>query len=112
MQLLRYFIHLTFCLFVSLNRSLDFREMQLAKMLNSVIYLSISILGEGVGAREEKGGREARENRTESVILEKERKDFFRDGSTKEDFVGEEEKERAERSLIGANKIANIEISI
>ena len=81
-------------------------------MLNSVICLSISILGEGVEARKNEGSIAARENRTESVILEKERKDFFRDRSTEEDFVGEEEKERAERSLIGANNIASIRTSI
>ena len=63
-------------------------------------------------ARKNEGSIAARENRTESVILEKERKDFFRDRSTEEDFVGEEEKERAERSLIGANNIASIRTSI
>ena len=65
-----------------------------------------------MGAREEKGGREARENRAESVILEKERKDFFQDGTTEENLIAVEERERAERSLIGANNIASIRTSI
>ena len=87
-------------LLLSLYTNLDFREMQLAKMLNSVIFLSI--LGEGVGAKKEEGSRDVRENRTDSVTLENERKEFFRDRSTEEDLVAVEDRERAERSLIGA----------
>ena len=70
-------------------------------MLNSVIFLSI--MGEGVDAKKEEGGREAAmgENQIKSATLEKEMKDFFRDGTTEEDLVLEEERERAERSLIG-----------
>ena len=68
--------------------------MQVTKMLNSAILLSV--MGEGVGARKE--DRAARENRTESVTLETKTKVFFGD-----EPVAVEEKDRAERSLIGAS---------
>ena len=63
----------------------------MTKMLNSAILLSV--MGEGVGAR-----KEDRAARTESVTLEKKTNAFFGDES-----VAVEEKDRAERSLIGAS---------
>ena len=63
----------------------------MTKMFNSAIFLSV--MGEGVGAR-----KEDRAARTESVTLEKKTNAFFGDES-----VAVEEKDRAERSLIGAS---------
>ena len=85
----------------------------MTKVLNSAIFLSMmgkrvaaSMMGEGVGARKE--DRAARDlNRTKSATLQKKTKEFFGD-----EPVAVEERNRAERSLIGASVNAQYQVYI
>ena len=71
--------------------------MELTRLLNSIIFLSM--VGRGVGAKKEK---------EESEIFESE---IFQDGLTEEENTWEERK-RAERSLIGGESFNQQLISI
>ena len=77
--------------------SISETNMELTRLLNSIIFLSM--VGKGVGARKEK---------EESETFESE---IFQDGLTEEENTWEERK-RAERSLIGGESFDQQLISI